>query len=148
MVLSAQSAAINEIKPGKHWNEPHDAAVRVLTEGMVELGILKGDPEKLIKNDDYTKYFMHRTGHWLGMDVHDVGDYKLDGEWRMLEAGMVMTVEPGLYLPANSESLLPDIVIACHRSVTKTHLSGSPCKFPDEPCVDLVYVLCNLFSGS
>jgi Xaa-Pro aminopeptidase len=105
LVLSAQSAAINEIKPGKHWNEPHDAAVRVLTEGMVELGVLKGDPEKLIKNDDYTKYYMHRTGHWLGMDVHDVGDYKLDGEWRMLEAGMVMTVEPGLYLPANSKSL-------------------------------------------
>ena len=105
LVLSAQSAAINEIKPGKHWNEPHDAAVRVLTEGMVELGILKGDPEKSIKNDDYAKYYMHRTGHWLGMDVHDVGDYKLDGEWRMLEAGMVMTVEPGLYLPANSENL-------------------------------------------
>jgi len=105
LVLSAQTAALNEIKPGKYWNDPHDAAVRVLTEGMVNLGILKGDPEELIKNKDYTKYYMHRTGHWLGMDVHDVGDYKLDGEWRMLEAGMVMTVEPGLYLSANSQGL-------------------------------------------
>ena len=105
LVLSAQAAAINEIKPGNHWNDPHDAAVRVLTEGLVNLEILKGDPEELIKNKDYTKYYMHRTGHWLGMDVHDVGDYKLDGEWRMLEAGMVMTVEPGLYLSANSEDL-------------------------------------------
>ena len=107
LVLSAQTAALNEIKPGKHWNDPHDAAVKVLTEGMVSLGILEGDPEELIKNKDYAKYYMHRTGHWLGMDVHDVGDYKLDGEWRMLEAGMVMTVEPGLYLPANSKDL-PD----------------------------------------
>ena len=105
LVLSAQTAAINEIKPGKHWNDPHDAAVKVLTEGMVSLGILEGDPEELIKNKDYAKYYMHRTGHWLGMDVHDVGDYKLDGEWRMLEAGMVMTVEPGLYLPVNSKDL-------------------------------------------
>ena len=105
LVLSAQAAAINEIKPGNHWNDPHDAAVRVLTEGLVNLEILKGDPEELIKNKDYTKYYMHRTGHWLGMDVHDVGDYKLDGEWRMLEAGMVMTVEPGLYLSANSKGL-------------------------------------------
>ena len=72
---------------------------------MVGLGILEGDPDELIKNKDYAKYYMHRTGHWLGMDVHDVGDYKLDGEWRMLEAGMVMTVEPGLYLPANSKDL-------------------------------------------
>jgi len=105
LVLSAQAAALNEIKPGNHWNDPHDAAVRVLTEGLVNLEILKGDPEELIKNKDYTKYYMHRTGHWLGMDVHDVGDYKLDGEWRMLEAGMVMTVEPGLYLSANSKGL-------------------------------------------
>ena len=105
LVLSAQTAALNEIKPGKHWNDPHDAAVRVLTEGMVGLGILEGDPDELIKNKDYAKYYMHRTGHWLGMDVHDVGDYKLDDEWRMLEAGMVMTVEPGLYLPANSKDL-------------------------------------------
>jgi Xaa-Pro aminopeptidase len=105
LVLAAQLAAIEQVKPGNHWNDPHDAAVRVLTEGMVELGILKGDPEELIKEHDYTKYYMHRTGHWIGMDVHDVGDYKLDGEWRMLEAGMVMTVEPGLYLPAGMRGL-------------------------------------------
>ena len=105
LVLAAQLAAIEQVKPGNHWIDPHDAAVRVLTEGMVELGILKGDPEELIKDQDYTKYYMHRTGHWIGMDVHDVGDYKLDGEWRMLEAGMVMTIEPGLYLPAGMRGL-------------------------------------------
>jgi Xaa-Pro aminopeptidase len=71
----------------------------------VALGILKGDPKKLIKDKGYIKYYMHRTGHWIGMDVHDVGDYKLDGEWRMLEPGMVMTVEPGLYMPAGSPGL-------------------------------------------
>lgn len=105
LVLAAQLAAIEEVKPGNHWNDPHNAAVRVLTEGMVELGILKGDPDVLIREHDYTKYYMHRTGHWIGMDVHDVGDYKLDGEWRMLEPGMVMTVEPGLYLPAGTRGL-------------------------------------------
>ena len=105
LVLAAQLAAIEEVKPGNHWNDPHDAAVRVLTEGMVDLGILKGDPDELIKDQVYTKYYMHRTGHWIGMDVHDVGDYKLDGEWRMLEPGMVMTVEPGLYLPAGMRGL-------------------------------------------
>jgi len=105
LVLSAQLAALKQVKPGNHWIDPHNAAVRVLTEGMVELGILKGDPEELIKDQDYTKYYMHRTGHWIGMDVHDVGDYKLDGEWRMLEPGMVMTIEPGLYLPAGMRGL-------------------------------------------
>lgn len=105
LVLAAQLAAIEQVKPGNHWNDPHDAAVRVLTEGMVDLGILKGNPKQLIKDQDYTKYYMHRTGHWIGMDVHDVGDYKLDGEWRLLEPGMVMTVEPGLYLPAGMRGL-------------------------------------------
>ena len=105
LVLQAQLAAIEQVKSGNHWNEPHDAAVRVLTEGMVELGILKGAPYELLEKQTYTRYYMHRTGHWLGMDVHDVGDYKLDGEWRMLEPGMVLTVEPGLYMPANSKGL-------------------------------------------
>lgn len=105
LVLQAQLAAIEQVKPGNHWNEPHDAAVRVLTEGMVELGILKGVQDELLEEQTYTRYYMHRTGHWLGMDVHDVGDYKLDGEWRMLEPGMVLTVEPGLYMPANSKGL-------------------------------------------
>jgi len=105
LVLKAQLAAIEQVRPGNHWNDPHDAAVRVLTEGMVELGILKGDVDELIKDHVYTKYYMHRTGHWIGMDVHDVGDYKVDNEWRMLEPGMVLTIEPGLYMPAGSKGL-------------------------------------------
>lgn len=105
LVLKAQLAAIEQVKPGNHWNDPHDAAVRVLTEGMVELGILKGDVDELINDHVYTKYYMHRTGHWIGMDVHDVGDYKVDNEWRMLEPGMVLTIEPGLYMPAESKGL-------------------------------------------
>ena len=105
LVLASQYAAIEQVQPGNHWNDPHDAAVRVLTEGLIELGILKGDVQELIEDQSYTKYYMHRTGHWLGMDVHDVGDYKLEDEWRMLEPGMVMTVEPGLYLPAGTRGL-------------------------------------------
>ncbi len=105
VVLAAQEAAIEKVRPGNHWNEPHTAAVRVLTEGMVELGILKGQPRQLIKDGAYRRFYMHRTGHWLGMDVHDVGDYKIDGEWRLLEPGMVMTVEPGLYIPAGSRGV-------------------------------------------
>jgi Xaa-Pro aminopeptidase len=105
LVLAAQAAAIRKIRPGNHWNEPHEAAIEILTEGMVDLGILKGRPKQLIKDQAYTKYYMHRTGHWLGMDVHDVGDYKVEGEWRTFEPGMVMTVEPGIYLPAGSKGL-------------------------------------------
>ena len=105
VVLAAQQAAIARIKPGNHWNDPHDAAVRVLTEGLVELGLLKGKVRQLIKDQDYRRFYMHRTGHWLGMDVHDVGDYKVGGEWRVLEPGMVMTVEPGLYIPAGSKGV-------------------------------------------
>ena len=100
VVLEAQLAAIEAVQPGNHWNDPHEAAVRVITEGLVSLGILKGRVRSLIKDHAYAKYYMHRTGHWLGMDVHDVGDYKLDGEWRMLEPGMVLTIEPGLYMAA------------------------------------------------
>lgn len=105
LVLAAQAAAIRKIKPGNHWNEPHEAAVEVLTVGMVDLGILKGKSRQLIKDQAYTKYYMHRTGHWLGMDVHDVGDYKVEGEWRTFEPGMVMTVEPGIYMPAGTKGL-------------------------------------------
>jgi Xaa-Pro aminopeptidase len=103
LVLAAQLAAIKAVKPGNHWNDPHDTAVQVLTEGLVELGILKGKVRTLIKEQAYTRYYMHRTGHWLGMDVHDVGDYKLEGQWRMLEPGMVMTVEPGLYFKPHKD---------------------------------------------
>lgn len=98
IVLDAQKAAIEEVKPGNHWNQSHEAAIRVLTEGLLESGLLKGDLSVLIDNEKYRDFYMHRTGHWLGMDVHDVGDYKVGGEWRLLEPGMVLTVEPGLYI--------------------------------------------------
>jgi Xaa-Pro aminopeptidase len=102
LVLAAQEAAIKQTKPGNHWNDPHNAAVKVMTKGMVELGLLKGKPAELIKKGAYSKYYMHRTGHWIGMDVHDVGDYKVDDEWRLLEPGMALTIEPGLYIPHGS----------------------------------------------
>lgn len=105
IVLEAQSAAIETIRPGTHWNEPHEAAIRVITKGLVDLGILKGSVKQLVSDSAYSPYYMHRTGHWLGMDVHDVGDYKIEGEWRTLEPGMVMTVEPGLYLSAETRGL-------------------------------------------
>jgi len=98
IVLDAQKAAIAEVKPGNHWNQPHEAAVAVLTEGLLAIGLLKGKLSKLIKKESYREFYMHRTGHWLGMDVHDVGDYKVGDQWRELEPGMVLTVEPGLYI--------------------------------------------------
>jgi Xaa-Pro aminopeptidase len=105
VVLEAQYAAIEKTKPGNHWNEPHEAAVKVITQGLVKLGLLKGKVPSLIRDGEYRKYFMHRTGHWLGMDVHDVGDYKVAEHWRVLEPGMVMTVEPGIYIPAGSKGV-------------------------------------------
>ncbi|MGR9107321.1 MAG: Xaa-Pro aminopeptidase [Gammaproteobacteria bacterium] len=101
LVLDAQLAAIEKVRPGNHWNDPHDAAVKVLTRGLVDLGLLKGRVSQLIKKEAYKKFYMHRTGHWLGMDVHDVGTYKFDDQWRLLEAGMVLTVEPGVYVAAD-----------------------------------------------
>lgn len=98
LTLKAQEAALAQIKPGNHWNAPHEASVRVITEGLLELGLLRGELEQLIENEDYKEFYMHRIGHWLGMDVHDVGDYKVGGEWRVLEPGMCMTVEPGIYV--------------------------------------------------
>jgi Xaa-Pro aminopeptidase len=98
IVLQAQHAAIEKTRVGNHWNEPHDAAVKVITKGLRKLGLLQGSLPKLIKDGAYRPYYMHRTGHWIGMDVHDVGDYKVGDEWRMLEAGMVTTVEPGIYI--------------------------------------------------
>ncbi len=105
IVLAAQHAAIDKVQPGNHWDEPHKAAVKVLTKGLIKLGLLKGTPAKLIKEEAYRRFYMHRTGHWLGMDVHDVGDYKLDGEWRLFEPGMVLTVEPGLYIAPGSKGV-------------------------------------------
>ena len=98
VVLEAQLAALDKIRPGNHWNHPHEAAVRVITQGLVKLGLLQGKLAGLIKAEAYLPFFSHRTGHWLGLDVHDVGDYKVGGEWRVLEPGMVMTVEPGIYI--------------------------------------------------
>lgn len=105
VVLAAQTAAIKKVRSGNHWNDPHAAAVRVLTRGLIKLGILKGKPADLIRKEAYRRFYMHRTGHWLGMDVHDVGDYKVGGAWRELEPGMVLTVEPGLYIPAGSRGV-------------------------------------------
>jgi Xaa-Pro aminopeptidase len=98
IVLEANYAAIARVKPGNHWNEPHEAAVRVITQGLLEVGLLKGKLAKLEESGAYRKYFMHRTGHWLGMDVHDVGDYKVGNEWRVFEPGMALTIEPGIYV--------------------------------------------------
>ncbi|MGC3980012.1 MAG: Xaa-Pro aminopeptidase [Steroidobacteraceae bacterium] len=103
VVLQAQYAAIAATKPGNHWNAPHDAAVREITQGLIKLGLLKGKLQSLIKDGAYRQFFMHRTGHWLGMDVHDVGDYKVGNEWRVLEPGMALTVEPGIYIAAGSK---------------------------------------------
>jgi Xaa-Pro aminopeptidase len=105
VVLEAQLAAIAKVKPGNHWNEPHDAAVRTITQGLVRIGLLRGSVASLIRSGAYKKYFMHRTGHWLGMDVHDVGDYKVGDEWRVFEPGMVLTVEPGVYIAGGSRGV-------------------------------------------
>jgi len=102
VVLDAQLAAIDKVRSGNHWNEPHEAAVRAITHGLVALGLLKGKPSRLIKEQAYLPFFNHRTGHWLGLDVHDVGDYKVGGEWRVLEPGMALTVEPGVYIRPSS----------------------------------------------
>ncbi|MDG4552312.1 MAG: Xaa-Pro aminopeptidase [Candidatus Contendobacter sp.] len=105
LVLAAQKAAIAKVLPGCHFNEPHDAAVRTLTEGLAALGLLQGDVEELIAAERHKSFYMHRTGHWLGMDVHDVGDYKTGDDWRLFEPGMVTTIEPGLYIPAGGKIL-------------------------------------------
>ncbi len=103
LVLKAQLAAIKQVKPGNHWNQPHEAAVLVLTKGLVALGLLEGKVSELIETEAYKPFYMHRTGHWLGMDVHDVGDYKVGDAWREFEPGMVLTVEPGLYIAPDEE---------------------------------------------
>ena len=99
LVLAAQLAAIAAARPGAHFNAPHEASRAVLTEGLLELGLLDGALAELIETDAAQRYCMHKTSHWLGLDVHDVGDYRLGGAWRELEPGMVLTVEPGLYFP-------------------------------------------------
>lgn len=104
IVLEAQLKAIEEVKPGNTYNQFHDTAVRVLVEGLVDLGILKGDIEEIIQEEKYKPYYMHRTGHWLGLDVHDVGGYKLGEEnWQTLQPGNILTVEPGLYISPHAK---------------------------------------------
>lgn len=104
IVLAAQTAAIQQIAPGLSFQLGNQAAIRVITKGLVELGILEGNVDNLITGGAYRQFYMHNVSHWLGMDVHDVGDYKIDDHWRVLEAGMVLTVEPGIYIaPDNTE---------------------------------------------
>ncbi len=98
LVLASQAAAIAEVKPGNAWNAPHDAAVKVLAQGMLDLKLLSGSLDDALEKETYKQFYMHRTGHWLGLDVHDAGDYKRDGQWRTLQPGMVLTVEPGCYI--------------------------------------------------
>jgi len=98
IVLSAQLQAIAQVQPGNPYNKIHDTAVRVLTEGLVDLGLLKGEIDKLIEEEKYKPFYMHRTGHWLGLDVHDVGVYQHGESAQILQPGQVLTVEPGLYI--------------------------------------------------
>ena len=105
IVLAAQEAAIAVIKPGNHWNQPHMAAVEVITRGLITLGLLVGELEGLLKSEAYKKFYMHRTGHWMGLDVHDVGEYKFGEQWRVFEQGMVTTVEPGIYISEELEGV-------------------------------------------
>lgn len=98
LVLAAQAAAIAATRAGVGWNDPHDAATRVLAQGFIDLGLLEGSLDGVLESGSYRQFYMHRTGHWLGLDVHDAGEYKLAGEWRPLVAGNVLTIEPGCYI--------------------------------------------------
>jgi len=105
IVLEAQAAAMAEARPGRPWIAGHDAAVRVLAEGMLSLGLLKGSLKSVLASGAHRRFYPHKTGHWLGLDVHDVGEYKLAGDYRELEPGMVFTIEPGLYVPPGSKGV-------------------------------------------
>ena len=105
IVYVANQAATDKLRPGNHWNDPHDAAVKEITRGLRDLGILRGRLPALIKTGAYRPYFVHKTGHWLGMDVHDVGDYKVAEQWRLLEPGMVTTIEPGIYIAPDAKGV-------------------------------------------
>lgn len=103
LVLSAQLAGIEQVRPGNIWSKVDEVIIKIIVTGLVELGILNGKISDLIKNKEYKKFYMHSSGHWLGLDVHDVGQYKLNGEWRKFEPGMVLTVEPGIYIAQDSD---------------------------------------------
>lgn len=98
LVLSAQMAAIATVQPGNTWDMPHQAALQVLAQGFIDLGLCQGSVDAVIQSEDYKRFYMHRSGHWLGLDVHDAGEYKQNGEWRSLSPGMTLTVEPGCYI--------------------------------------------------
>ncbi|MES2579965.1 MAG: aminopeptidase P N-terminal domain-containing protein [Pseudomonadota bacterium] len=99
LVLNAQLAAIEAAKPGNHWNTPHEVALNVLVQGFIDFKLCKGSVEEVLENGSYRQFYMHRTGHWLGLDVHDAGEYKdKNGDWAILEAGNTLTVEPGCYV--------------------------------------------------
>jgi Xaa-Pro aminopeptidase len=104
LVLASQFAAIDAAKPNNHWNAPHEAALDVLVQGFIDFKLCKGTKEEVLENGSYRQFYMHRTGHWLGLDVHDAGEYKdKAGNWALLEAGNVLTVEPGCYVrPADN----------------------------------------------
>lgn len=103
LVLAAQTAAITAIRPGAGWNDPHEAALRVLAQGFIDVGLCQGTLDAVLESGDYRRFYMHRTGHWLGLDVHDAGNYKQGDSWLALEPGMVLTVEPGCYVrPADN----------------------------------------------
>jgi Xaa-Pro aminopeptidase len=98
IVLAAQAAAISAAQPGRLWNAPHEAALRILAQGFIDLKLCRGSVESVLESESYKQFYMHRTGHWLGMDVHDVGEYKIGDQWRPLQQGMTLTVEPGCYI--------------------------------------------------
>ena len=105
LVGQAQAAALAQARPGVPYQAGHDAAVETLTEGLLRLGLLKGSLEKNIAEERYKRFYRHKTGHWIGLDVHDVGEYRIDGESRLLEPGMVFTIEPGLYIAPDDTSV-------------------------------------------
>lgn len=105
IVLEANLASIDAVRPGVSWDEPHNVSVKVITAGLIRLGLVKGPLSQAIKKEAYRDFFMHRVGHWLGIDVHDVGDYRIDGNWRLLEPGMVTTIEPGIYIAPDNRKV-------------------------------------------
>lgn len=105
VILKAQLAAIDAVRIGNSYKEPHRIAVRILVQGLLDLGLMQGDIEQIIESESFHQFYMHGTGHWLGMDVHDVGSYKIEGEWRAYEEGMAVTVEPGLYIAPDDETV-------------------------------------------
>lgn len=140
VVLAAQLKAIDEVRAGVPWEHVHETAVEVATAGMIDLGIIKGSLEEALEEEYFKDYYVHNTGHWLGLDVHDVGEYEIDGHSRVLEPGMVLTVEPGIYIPQSATAVAETwrgmgIRIEDNVVVTKNEadvLSSDICKTMDD----------------